>query len=582
MRFYGFLSNAYTAALVSPDGSLDWLPLPRFDSPTVFARLLDRERGGFFSITPVEGGCESRQHYVEGTNCLVTEFATRGGRARLIDYLAVGRPEARRLIRSEIPLRVDVQPVFGYGLTAAAYRRLSYGADFTNPAGREGLLFRICGHGGHRPENGRTCWLLEPGEYELVLRYVCDYESEREAASCEDDSSGAMFRSQQRYWRTAAQVDYAGPWGPLVRRSLLVIRGLTYRTTGAIIAAPTTSLPEALGEERQWDYRFNWIRDGSYAAEALLAVGDVVSARRFMEFVFNLVDTVGKPFRAPFYLVDGTTIEGERELLWLEGFRNTRPCRIGNAAARQVQMDIEGDFLWIVYRYFLTTQDTVFLKAYWWAIEAIVNWVLEQWEMPDASLWEFRNRNRHYTHSKLMCWVALHYGAEMAERLGVTGQARRWREAAATVARAIRRRAYKPASGRFGQSFEGDEPDAALLLLPIYGFLAPDDPAFVKTLQAVENELTEGVFVYRYREDMLGRVAHPFLIASCWLARVYLRQGLTAKARRILEDLSRVSTDLGLFGEHVDQKTGEPRGNFPHLFSHAGFLMTAIELGAAN
>lgn len=578
MRFYGVLSNAYTAAMVSPEGSIDWLPLPRFDSPAVFARLLDGERGGSFRIAPPEEGGATRQHYMEGTNCLITEWETPQGKASIIDYLVVGRVEVRRLVRSEIPLRVTVEPAFGYGLSAAAYRVLPHGADFTNPADREGLLFRICGQGGYRSENMRCCWLLDPGTYELVLRYVSDYESEREAAFCSADGLHILFQEQQRYWRNRSQVDYTGPFPSLVRRSLLVIHGLTFRTTGAIIAAPTTSLPEILGEERQWDYRYHWLRDASYAAEALLAVGDVVSARRLIEFTFNLVDTAEKPFRQPFFLVDGTSVEGEREILWLEGFRNTRPCRIGNAAAQQVQMDTEGDFIWVVYQYFLKTGDAVFLKSYWWAIEAIVSWVAENWGLSDASLWEFRDRNRNYVHSKLMCWVALICGAAMAERLGIGGQARRWREAAATVSSAIWELGFKPGIDRFAQSFEGDELDAALLLLPLYGFVDPMDPAFLSTLKAIEQELVDGSFVYRYREDMLGPVAHPFLLASCWLARVYLRQGKAEDAERILADLSRAATDLSLFGEHVDQETGEPRGNFPHLFSHAGFLMAAMEL----
>lgn len=234
-----------------------------------------------------------------------------------------------------------------------------------------------------------------------------------------------------------------------------------------------------------------------------------------------------------------------------------------------------------MHRYLVETGDDLFLRSYWWAVEAIADWVAAHWALPDAGLWEFRGRRHHHTHSKLMCWVALRCGAEMAERPGLAGKAKEWREGAAAVADALWRQAYRPETGRFGQSFEGDEVDAALLLLPLYGF-PPDDPAFVRTLEAIERELVEGPFVYRYREDDLGRAAHPFLLASCWLARVYLRQGRRAEAGEVLEGVSRVATGLGLFGEHVDQETGEPQGNFPHMFSHAGFLLAALEVAAAS
>jgi GH15 family glucan-1,4-alpha-glucosidase len=375
---------------------------------------------------------------------------------------------------------------------------------------------------------------------------------------------------------------YEGPYREAVDRSILVLRALTYRTNGTILAAPTTSLPETVGEERQWDYRFAWIRDASFAAEALLEVGDLVAARRVMGFFLNCIELDGKPFAAPFFHVDGTIIRGERDLGWLPGFRGSRPCREGNAATGQVQLDVEGDFLWVLYRYYALTEDRLYVRAYWQEVSLLAAWTVANWRLQDASLWEFRGADADYTHSKLMCWTALHYAAELAKAIGEPRQAVVWEREAGRVREAIETRAVVPGEGRYGQAFGSDRTDAALLLLPIYGFCAVDDPVFLATLRAIERDLVKDDWVYRYTGDMMGAAAHPFLIASSWLSRVYSRLGRIDRARSVLERLLSGRTDLGLLGEHVDMETGEPRGNFPQAFSHLGIVMAAVELQRAE
>jgi len=598
MKFYGFISNGTTAALVDPAGSVDWLPLPRFDSPSVFTRMLGGDGAGYFSIVP-DQECSAGQAYVDGTNILRTELLCLDGRLEILDFLSVGRSELRRIVRSEIPFEVRLVPRFGYGLVAPAVSADGQGVLFCNPLGEEALLFTVGGDG----RSGVTAkdplagvWHLPAGSYDIILRYVGDSRRDltetaravaMEASLAEEELRSERehrtYRRNVQYWRDTLHCSYRGPFRDAVERSLLVLRGLTYRTTGALIAAPTTSLPELPGGTRQWDYRFSWVRDGAYSAEALLAAGDRVAARRFIEFMLECVDLQGKPFQAPFFHVDGTLIRGERDLDWLRGYLDSRPCREGNAATGQLQLDIEGDFVWVVHRYVQETGDRESLEAWWQMLRALVGWVAENWRTKDASLWEFRGRDADYTHAKAMCWVALHYGAELASLVGDDQHAVRWQSAAAEVRQAIETHGYDAQHGYYVQAFDdGGKLDAALLMLPLYGYCDARDARFERTLEAIERELVHGHWVYRYGADMLGQAAFPFVLSTSHLARVLIRRGELDRAEGLIRDLAASATDLGLLGEHCDMQTGSPRGNFPQAFSHLGIVMAAIELEAAR
>ncbi len=600
MQFYGLLSNSHASALVGPDGCIDWLSLPRFDSPAVFARLLGGDDNGYFRIIPDGDVPEPSQEYVPDTNVLKTTWDMPQGRVVVHDYLTIGRPELRRLIRTEVPVTIQIRPRFHYGLIQAAVRPIRSGVLFRNPLAREALVLAIntetASHAVEASaENG--VWRLPPGHYEVLLQYVADDEErlvesqdvlDAQVDELEEDMEqeplNASLKQNIAYWRhrLAQLPDYRGPHRDAYRRSMLVLYALTYQTNGAIIAAPTTSLPETVGESRQWDYRFAWVRDGSYAAEALLTAGDHIGSRRFLEFLLNCMDLQGKPFQAPFYHVDGTLIRGEHSLEWLSGFRGSVPCREGNAATSQVQLDIEGDFLWTVWRYFEDTQDTEFLRFYWHRIQRLVNWVKQNYHQKDASLWEFRNQDATYTHSQLMCWVALYYGAQMAEALGHMPLAGNWMKAAETVKQHIEHQGFNPELNSYTQAFGGEAVDAALLVMPLYGYCAPDHPRFLGTLRQIEEQLVKGHWVYRYGSDMLGSAAHPFVLATFWLARVYIRLGRHHDAQKLLDGILHYRTNLGLLGEHADQSTGEPRGNFPQGFSHLGLVMTLAELENAH
>ena len=582
MRYYGFISNCHTAALVSPEGSIDWLPFPRFDSPAVFARLLGAERNGFFAIRPAASPFTTEQAYLKDTNVLKTTFAADGGEtARIIDYLVIGSGELRRVVSSTLPLEMVLRPVFQNGLVAAAVSLTDHGALYTNPLTGEAVELIV--HSAVAPDyqTATEQWILPPGRYDLRLVYHPDQAAQE--LDVDHDTGGPWaLRRNIRFWQRAARIPYRGEFAEELRRSLLVLHGLTYRTNGAVIAAPTTSLPEQVGGTRQWDYRFAWVRDGSYAAEALLAAGDVVTPRRVLEFFLSSVDLQGKPFKAPFFRVDGTLIRGERELSWLKGFRGSRPVRDGNAATGQLQMDIEGDLVWALWRYYADTADDQFVRSYSGTLESLMDWVARHWDTPDASLWEFRGRDAHYTHSKLMCWVCLHYGARMIRAAGRRQSAERYRTTADLIRKTIMERGFDAERNTFLQAFDGTEVDAALLTLPLYGFLPVDDPRFLGTLQAIEKDLVDGALVYRYRTDMLGEANHPFLLASYWRARIFIRLGRLEEAEGIMRTVLGEATNLGLMGEHLDADTHEPRGNFPQGFSHLGAVITILELAEAR
>jgi len=583
MQYYGLLSNSHTAALLSPEGSVDWLPFPRFDSPAVFARLLGGARNGYFVIRPTVPYTVNQQ-YIEDTNILVTRFQATGdgatGEATITDYLAIGSQELHRVVETDLPLELVIRPVFANGLIAAGLVLTETGASYEDPISGQSVQLMLTGDGAHYVSSTDQ-WALKPGHYDVRLIYHPD-------ANCpeldvdEEAGAGHGLARNVQYWRRLARTSYQGPFLQQLKRSLLVLHGLSYRTNGAIIAAPTTSLPEQVGGKRQWDYRFAWVRDGCYAAEALLVSHESVAARRIIDFFINTVDLQGKPFKAPFFRVDGTLIRYERDLNWLNGFRGSRPVRDGNGATSQLQLDIEGALIWAMWRYYEECQDKEWLASYVDALESILGWVSENWEQVDCSLWEFRGEDDHYTHSKVMCWVSLHYGSRLMSAAGRDEVAARYQSVADTVRARVEARGFNQKLGIYTQRFEGDTVDAALLTLPLYGYVAADDPKFLNTLKRMEQDLVQHPWVYRYRNDMMGEAAHPFILASYWLARVYMRLGRREEAQRLLSDLLQYTTDLGLLGEHVDTETFEPRGNFPQGFSHLGAILAILELAQAN
>lgn len=570
--FYAILSNGLTSLLASPTGAIDWLPVPRFDGPTIFGRLLDRHAGGYLSLEP-DHFDTVRQQYVPDGLALETEFRTEYGQARIRTWMSIGKIVVWLTCDTDIPLRLTCRPAFGYGAIRPAYHPTPSGMRYTNPHGPE--LAQLLIQGSHEPTDRVDQWWISPGHATIVLRVSTEQPADiRWLTRPIPQDSDRQWALTQRYWKAAHQ-PYTGPHAALYQRSLETMRALTYRPTGAPIAAATTSLPEVPGEVRQWDYRYVWVRDSAYAAEALLMAGDTVSARRIAEFLLNAVSPTERVFPAPFLRVDGGVPDGEFELLWLAGHAESRPARAGNGAIHQLQLDLAGSLLWLVYHLNQKQHDLGWLNQYSWAIDALAEWMRHTWSQPDASLWEYRTIRGHHTHSRVMNWAGLVMASELATAMNLPERALRWSRVAGRIADGIRQDAQ--VTGLYAPRIGHASSDAALLTLPLYGFTDVNDPIFQTTLEAIESQLVVNGLVYRYREDDFGSTRYPFLLAGFWYARVLLRQGRITDADRVIDQHVKLATPLGLFGEHVDPATGDVRGNFPQLFSHTGLVMTLAE-----
>jgi GH15 family glucan-1,4-alpha-glucosidase len=577
VRYYKFLSNGITSALVM-DGSVDWFPVPRFDSPSVFTRILDEDRGGFFRIAPNDEFEVKEEAYLKDSLALRTVFETPKGKAELVDFLPLSLPAIIRIYESQVELRMTISPYFEYGLVTPAVRRVKRGLIFRNPKSREGLEVLI---GGDFVELDTMDFVLRPGEGFVFLLYSKDlrYGLFSSKGFVYPDPYEAL-NEVLNYWRSKVErARKVSEFEEAYKVSLLALLGLIYEPSGGIIAAPTTSLPEVIGGQRNWDYRYVWIRDAAYSAEALVKAGLLVKARKVIDFLTAMVDPSSKSFDHPLYTIDGTSPPAEEILDWLEGHKRSYPVRVGNAAYIQVQMDVEGAYMHALYEYFKASNDLDYVRESWWAVEAVAEWAKRGWRNKSTDIWEQRGVEEHFVHTKVMNWVALDRASKLALALGNRDQASEWEAVANEVKEDVLKNGYSEELGHFVQYYGGQNVDTALLTLPLYGFIDAEDPRFVNTLKVIEKELmvSEGLLL-RYKGDFIGSAAHPFTLVSTWLARVYIRLNRLDKARIVLKRLLDCATDALLMAEHVDHVTCEPRGNFPQAFSHAGIVLAILEM----
>jgi GH15 family glucan-1,4-alpha-glucosidase len=576
---YGIIGDLNTCALVGVDGSVDWCCLPHIESASVFAALLDDEKGGHFAVRP-QGFFDSYQRYVDRTNVLQTVFVSRGGRARLIDFMPVGgvRGIFRKLVCEEgfLDFELSFAPCFDYARAKAEFEFVDGGLS-ARWKDEELGLFAPCrlevsggsARGSFSMREGDVVW--------VVMRYgeVAPLRVER----CEE-----ALRDTIGYWKgwvhscEPSKCVFKGDWHELVVRSGLVLKLLTHRESGAIYAAPTTSLPEEIGGTRNWDYRFSWIRDASFTVQALYHLGHVGEARDYLKFVMGICRNAEDPSELQvMYGLHGELDLEERELSNLSGYRNSRPVRIGNAAAKQRQLDIYGELVGAVYE--ATRYGEEVSREVWDFVRRIVDYVCEVWKMRDAGIWEVRGEMQHFVYSKLMCWVAVDRGLKIAEACGFDAP-ERWRQVAEDIRDAILERGFSERLNSFVQSFESETLDATALLIPITGFLPPDDARVQGTLEAVMKHLTRNGLVFRYHvEDGLHGEEGAFVLCSFWLADALVLCGRVREAEEMFLKLLEHVSPLGLLAEEIDPSTGEQLGNFPQALSHIGLINTALYLG---
>jgi len=586
---YGLIGNMHTAALVSVHGSIDWACFPQFASPSLFARILDARNGGSQRLAPSQYS-SSRHEYRPSTAILCTEFQVTPSRTlRVCDFMPV-LPEGNG---HATPMIVRTAEAVGgaVDVVSAVDPRFDYARGRARWSGAEG---HWVARSGSSSLSVRSEWPLRLAPTGLRGSVTIPSGQRRTMELFWGESRPAdggpdeLMESTERFWTNWVHPPsstlhvIAGRWHGAIERSEVTLKLLSQRETGAFIAAPTTSLPEWPGGARNWDYRYVWVRDAAFAAQALLLLGHVDEARTFLHWLLDHVTArSANPRLQVIYGAHGERRFTERELPHLAGFADSRPVRIGNAAANQFQLDIYGELLDAAL--VLNDVESGALEAIWPAIESLADEAAALWRRPDRGIWESRGPPRHFVHSKLMAWVAL----DRAVRLGVEWSTResvvRWEGERDRLRAVITARGFDPRRESFMQSFGSTEVDAANLRIPIVGFLDPDDPRVAGTVLRIERELSEGPFVYRYRGlDGLDGPEAAFLACSFWLVDCLARAGERRRARESFESLLQASGPLGLFSEEYDPERKMALGNYPQAFTHIALLRAALALGLAG
>jgi GH15 family glucan-1,4-alpha-glucosidase len=589
---YALIGDCHSTALVSTRGSIDWACLRRFDSGGAFCRLLDANKGGSFELRP-EDAFRSRRAYVEDTNVLETTFETAAGRARVLDCFAMreggSRTPYQQLLRvvegieGKVDFRVIIEPRFDYGALAPWFRHHEQEAVHSAVGGDDALVIgagcplaidrpaaRLTGRFSVRPGGRCRFSVVASMAHDLALARVTDDVVDRRLG--ETIAWWRRWVSKGRYWPEHREQ---------VVRSALVLKALTCGPTGAIVAAPTTSLPEVMGGPRNWDYRYTWIRDSTLTLSALLSVGHDDVARGFKLFIQRTTAGRAVDLRI-MYGCYGERRLPEFVLPHLEGYRGSRPVRVGNAAADQTQLDVFGELLdlWHV----STDGEPRISQDEWRFLRGLVEAARASWRRPDQGLWEMRGPPRHFVHSKVMCWVALDRGIDLAESQGLPCDLPAWREERDEIQREVERRGVDPERGCFVQAFESRELDASALLLPIVGFVEPNDPRMHATVQHLEQELGDGLLLRRYRaglEDGLTGEEGYFLMTAFWLVEVLAMQGRLQEAEERFRRLLALGNDVHLFAEEYHPVQGQ-LGNFPQAFTHVAIIEAAQHLADAR
>jgi len=586
---HGLIGDLQTAALVTTDGSIDWLCCPRFDSPSVFASLLDRERGGQFRIAPEGADHVARQLYFPDTAILITRFMTPDGVGEVIDFMPVDDPHratdrhrlvrAVRCVRGQLRLVLDCAPRFDYGRQAHDLEMTDQGAVFRTPA----LQLTLHGPAGGLERHGDDVHAtidLQAGQVDgVMLESAADISPRRQSP----EELLAMFTETARFWRGwLARSTYRGRWREMVDRSAITLKLMTYAPTGALVAAPTAGLPELVGGERNWDYRFTWIRDGSFSVHALLGLGFTEEAEAFVRWLGDRggeqVGEASGPLKI-MYRVDGSSDLQEETLDHWEGYAGSKPVRIGNDAADQLQLDIYGELLDSIY---LADRNGIRVgHPGWTKLAQLTDWLCEHWDQPDEGVWETRGGRQNFTYGRLMCWVALDRMVRLAREHGRPADLARWISERDRIYQQIMDHGWNSERGAFTQHDQTDVLDASLLMMPLVGFVVPSDPMWLSTLDAMDHELVSDSLVYRYdpaaSPDGLRGHEGTFSICTFWYVDALARSGRLEQARLAFEKMFTYANHLGLYAEEIGL-TGEQLGNFPQAFTHLSLINAAITL----
>jgi GH15 family glucan-1,4-alpha-glucosidase len=596
---HGIIGNMHSAALVGMDGTIDWLCLPRFDSPSVFGAILDSEKGGRFRIAPpANEALRHKQYYWPDTNVLVTRFLHPDGIAEVDDFLPVGggaKMDAQlvrrvRVVRGQMRLELECRPAFDYARAKHVTTVNEHGARFDGPGLSLGLASSIA----LRPDDGGAVAEFVPSEGQSAAFVLRTIAADAHPGRCPGtDEAEDWFRETVDYWqRWSAHCTYTGRWRETVLRSALALKLLTYEPTGAIIAAPTTSLPEWIGGTRNWDYRYTWIRDASFTVYAFLRLGFTEEAVRFMDWMssrWKNRDSHGDGPLQLMYAVDVRSDLKEEELTYLDGYMGSKPVRIGNAAHQQLQLDIYGELMDAAYLHNKHAAPIGYDS--WKHLRELVDWVAGNWGREDEGVWEVRGGRRHFVYSKFMCWVALDRGLRLADKRSFPADRAAWLKARDAVYEEVMSKGWSEARGSFVQSYGSDALDASALLMPLTFFMAPNDPRMLSTVDAIRAPSKRGGLaadglLYRYdrktAKDGVQGAEGTFNMCSFWLVEALTRAGRTdpvrlTEARLLFEQMLGYGNHLGLYAEQTGL-SGEALGNFPQAFTHLALISATFNL----
>jgi GH15 family glucan-1,4-alpha-glucosidase len=606
---HGMIGDLQTAALVTTDGTIDWYCCPRFDSPSVFAALLDLKRGGHFSITADEPDIVTKQLYFPDTAILITRFMASDGVGEVVDFMPIERPETAtahhslvrrvRVVRGAMHFSMDCAPRFDYGRRTHELHLAKRGAVFSTPelvltlhvdtslalagadqmAGTEAPKPIDLTRRGNDVHAGFT---LQAGQ---VATVVLESASEVPPGAIAAETVNAMLVETGEFWRAwLNRSTYRGRWREMVSRSAMTLKLMTYAPSGALVAAVTTGLPEEIGGERNWDYRYTWIRDASFSVYALLGLGYRDEARAFLQWVNARVsdhaDVHGaSPPLKIMYRVDGSSDLGEESLDHFEGYLGSRPVRIGNGATDQLQLDIYGELIDSLY--VADTQGLRLGHVAWTRLNDLLGWLGEHWDQPEEGIWETRGGQQPYVYGRLMSWVAFDRAIRIATNHGLPADLQRLATVRDAIYQQIMKKGWNAKRAAFVQHYDTDVLDASLLLMPLVGFVSPTDPMWLSTLRAMDRELVSDSLVYRYNPsaspDGLRGHEGTFSIATYWYVDALARAGRLEEARLTFEKMDTYANHLGLFSEQIGP-TGGQQGNFPQAFTHLALINAAMNL----
>jgi GH15 family glucan-1,4-alpha-glucosidase len=587
---HGLIGDLHTVALVGTNGTIDWHCSPSFDAPSIFGSLLDADRGGCFELAAAVPAT-TRQFYLPDTNVLITRFSAPEGVGEVQDFMPVGgaTDEGRhRLIRRALcvrgamPFRTRIAPRFDYGTDRHVLATTQAGVVFTASSMTVSLTATVPVE--HDDRDVTAAFTLAEGESAVFA--LDEASGDAVPRPCSSEEARELGEATIAFWRRWLRASrYRGRWRETVQRSALTLKLLTYAPTGAIVAAPTTSLPEQIGGERNWDYRYVWVRDAAFCVYALLRLGFATEADAFMSFILEHTTRVADDGSGPMHVmygIDGRTELPERELSHLAGYLGSQPVRIGNGAASQLQLDIYGELMDSVYLYDDWFQPVT--SAQWDAITIRANWLCEHWDQPDEGIWETRGGRKKFLYSQLMCWVAMERAVRLANRRGLPADLDRWRKTRDAIYRRIMDRGWSARLQAFAQYEGGDVLDASVLLMPLVKFIAPTDPKWLSTLDALTTTLVSDSLVYRYdptaSPDGVRGEEGTFSACSFWYVEALTRAGRLEEARLAFEKMLTYANHVGLYAEQIG-RTGDQQGNFPQALTHLALISAAYNLDHA-